>query len=130
LRSVPGGPRGKLREYAPLYTVEQARASLRLLHARRYGESFEPHAGVRVLFRDSGHILGAASMKMTFGSGAGSRVLVVSGDIGSPGRPLVNDPDPVPHADWLVIESTYGNRAHRDLAATLDELVGIVTHMH
>lgn len=110
-------------EMAPLYTVEQARVSLGRLRAVPYETEFQPAAGVRCRFRDAGHILGSAVIEIDVGEGAQARRLVVSGDIGQPMRPVLRDPVQVERADVLCVESTYGNRAHRSLEATREELV-------
>ncbi len=115
--------RGPGRERAPLYTVAQAQACLRQLRRHDYGVEFEPHPGVRCAFRNAGHILGSAIVEVAPGAG---RRLVFSGDLGQPGHPIVQDPEPVARADLLVMESTYGNRLHRSLPDTLDELVGAI----
>jgi metallo-beta-lactamase family protein len=73
---------------------------------------------VRARFRDAGHILGSAILEVW----AGGRKLVFSGDLGQPGRPIVADPTPIEQADVLLVESTYGNRDHKSLVQTLDEL--------
>lgn len=110
------------KEFAPLYTVQQARDSLRHLKRHPYGQFFQPHPLVRLLFRDTGHILGAASLEARVQSGKRELTVVFSGDVGMPGRPLVKDPVPAAHADVMLIESTYGNRNHKSLQATYDEL--------
>jgi metallo-beta-lactamase family protein len=101
----------------PLYTAEEAKRSLSLLRAVEYGAAFEPHPGVRCLYRDAGHILGSAIIEVS----AQGRRLVCSGDLGQPGRPIVDDPAPVGEADVLLVESTYGDRNHKSLVQTLDE---------
>ncbi|MEK7736328.1 MAG: MBL fold metallo-hydrolase, partial [Pseudomonadota bacterium] len=112
---------------APLYTVVQAQACLRQLQGADYGQEFSPHPAVRCRFRDAGHILGSAIVELWLdqpGTTRGKiRKLVVSGDLGQPGRPVLRDPEPVHEADILLIESTYGNRLHKPLDATEDELV-------
>lgn len=102
---------------APLYGVADAQASLALLQSVDYGASFQPHAGVHCVCRDAGHILGSAIIEV-FLDGA---KLVFSGDLGQPGRPIVEDPAVVEGADVLIVESTYGNRNHKSLVQTLDE---------
>ena len=115
-------------EMMPLYTVEQARVSLGRLRAVPYETDFRPGPGVSCRFREAGHILGSAVIEIDVGEGARARRLVVSGDIGQPLRPLLRDPAYVERADVLCVESTYGNRAHRALDATLAELVGAIRH--
>lgn len=115
------------RDIAPLYTVEQARASLSRLRAIDYDEAFEPRAGVRCRFRDAGHILGSSFIEVDLASHGAMRRIVFSGDLGQPMRPVLRDPALIDHADILCIESTYGNRAHRPMAPTLDELTQALT---
>jgi metallo-beta-lactamase family protein len=103
---------------APLYTVAEAQASLSLLRHAEYGVAFRPHDGVRCVFRDAGHILGSAIVEVFLDG----RKIVFSGDLGQPGRPIVEDPAPIAEADVLLVESTYGDRNHKSLVQTLDEL--------
>ena len=118
------------RETRLLYTVRQAEQSLEQLQGVAYGESLQLHPAVRVRFQDAGHILGSASLEIWLSErtreGACTRKLVVSGDLGQPGRPIVRDPTPIDEADLLLIESTYGNRLHRSMDATVEELVQVV----
>ena len=79
-----------------------------------------------MLFR-SGHILGAAIVEIEADSGGSARTLVFSGDLGQPGRPILRDAQRLNHADILLLESTYGDRVHKTQAATVDELVEVVT---
>jgi metallo-beta-lactamase family protein len=113
-------------EVAPLYTVTQAQASLRLLQGVGYGQMIQPHPRVRACFRDAGHILGSASVELWVTEGGQEKKLVFSGDLGMPGRPLMHDPTPMDTADVLLVESTYGNRLHKGMAETLDELAHAV----
>ena len=105
-----------------LYTVPDAEDALQLLRPVDYGHVFEPCHGVHITLRDAGHILGSSSAAVE----VDGRLLVFSGDLGQPGRPVVNDPVPVTRADFLVMESTYGNRLHKTLPETIDELVEAV----
>jgi metallo-beta-lactamase family protein len=111
---------------ALLYTVAQAEACLGQLQGAPYDEELQPHASVRCRFRDAGHILGSAIVEVWVSAKGGMRKLVFSGDLGQPGRPVVRDPTPIDSADVLVVESTYGNRLHRPLDATIDELVAVI----
>lgn len=113
-------------DMSPLYTVEQARMTLSRLRAVDYDAECHPGAGVRCRFRDAGHILGSAFIEIDLQSGGQSRRLVVSGDLGQPVRPVVRDPVTIDAADFLCIESTYGDRAHRAFDDTLDELVDVL----
>ena len=118
--------RGRGRPHAPLYTVAQAQASLRQLRREAYGRIFQPHAAVRVCLRDAGHILGSAIAELWVEEAGHTRKLVFSGDLGMPARPVLRDPEAITSADVLVVESTYGNRLHKSLAATEEELVDAI----
>lgn len=113
-------------ETAPLYTVAQAKEALRRIKAVAYDAVFSPHKRVRVSYRDAGHILGAASLEVWLDEDERTEKLVFSGDLGMPGRPVMNDPTPIAEADWLLIESTYGDRLHKTLEATIEELVDAI----
>jgi metallo-beta-lactamase family protein len=111
---------------APLFTVTQARTALKRLRGIDYDREFRPHEQVRVRFRDAGHILGSAITEIWLEQSGQTRKLVFSGDLGMPGRPILNDPTPIDQADVLIVESTYGNRLHKSLDATVDELATVV----
>jgi metallo-beta-lactamase family protein len=87
---------------------------------------FEPAKRVRAQLRDAGHILGSASIELWLTERGRTRKIVISGDVGQPGRPIVRDPTPIREADVVLLDSTYGNRDHRSLGQTLDELVEIL----
>lgn len=110
-------------EQVPLYTVAQAQACLTQLHGVAYDDEFCPLAGITCRLRDAGHILGSAIAEVWVENDGHRRKLVFSGDLGQPARLVVRDPQPIEEADILLIESTYGNRQHKSLQATEDELV-------
>jgi metallo-beta-lactamase family protein len=114
----------KHRPALPLYTEEDVRAALRLVEPHAYGEPFTAAPGVRALFRRAGHILGSATVELEAGSSEPVR-LVFSGDLGRWGRPILRDPEPVPRADVLLLESTYGDRVHS--TDTEEGLVRVIT---
>lgn len=111
---------------APLYTVAQAQACLEQLSGVAYDEDVRPDPSLRCRFRDAGHILGSASLELWVTEGKKTTKLVFSGDLGQPGRPIVRDPTSITHADVLLVESTYGDRLHRSLKDTVDELVEVI----
>jgi metallo-beta-lactamase family protein len=111
------------RDTAPLYTVAQAQASLKRLNPVDYDLEIAPHPQVRCIFRDAGHILGSAIVEVWVDDGGQRRKIVFSGDLGQPARPLLRDPTHIHDADYLVVESTYGDRDHKSMEATQDELV-------
>ncbi len=102
------------KEVEPLYTVEDARLCVPQFRAVPYHYETEVARGVRVEFRDAGHILGSASVGLAIESGAGgpTRRLTFTGDLGRSGMPIVRDPEPCAPADLAIVESTYGDRAH------------------
>jgi metallo-beta-lactamase family protein len=110
----------------PLYTLADAEHCLRQFRPQAYDVETAPKPGLALRFRDAGHILGSAIAEIWIGTGAARRKLVFSGDIGQPGRPVLADPTPVPDADVLVVESTYGDRLHKDLATTYDEISAVL----
>ncbi len=110
----------------PLYTVEDAEATLKLLRPVRVGEKVEVVKGVRLDYGRVGHILGAGSARFSFEVNGEKKTLIDSGDLGRYDRPILKDPEPGGAADWLMIESTYGNRIHpqeseADLRALIKE---------
>ncbi len=115
--------RGRAQSAGLLYTVAQAQACLRQLSSVEYDTVFHPHGSVRVCLRDAGHILGSSIAEIWVKGAGDERKLVFSGDLGMPGRPVLRDPQPVEAADVLFVESTYGNRVHKSLVATEEELV-------
>jgi metallo-beta-lactamase family protein len=115
--------RGRGQSHPILYTVAQAQACLRQLRREEYDQPFQPHPAVRVCLRDAGHILGSAIAEVWVEEAGATRKLVFSGDLGMPARPVLRDPQPIESADVLFVESTYGNRLHKSLEATEDELV-------
>lgn len=96
----------------PLYSTADAEGVLKCFEGIDYGAPFKLGAGVEVEFRDAGHILGSATITVTVASGGTSRRLGFTGDVGSPGRPVLRDPAPMPDCDWLIAEATYGGRTH------------------
>lgn len=109
---------------APLYTVAQALSALKLLRPVAYREPIKPVENITVCFHDAGHILGSSWLAVSVSGEGRPRRLVFSGDLGMADRPVLYDPEkPGPAADVLLIESTYGDRLHRSLAGTEDEIV-------
>ena len=109
-------------EFMPLYTQEDVAAAMRQVRPVAYGQRTPILGGVELLLRDAGHILGSCIVEL---SGDG-RTLVFSGDLGPDGTPILRDPEHVREADLLLMESTYGDRNHRDRADTIRELGDIL----
>jgi len=100
------------RPFEPLYLIGDARKALGRFRPVRYGRVFEPAPGIRASFMDAGHILGSASVILDLTEKTRTRRLVFSGDIGRRGLPILRDPQIPPDADYVIMESTYGNREH------------------
>lgn len=114
------------RPVAPLYTAADVRSTLPLFQTVDYDRPVELNRSVQVTYRDAGHILGSALLEIEVKQGAASRTLVFSGDVGQTGKPIISDPYRVPRADFLVMESTYGNRLHDKGGPIETQLEGIV----
>jgi metallo-beta-lactamase family protein len=97
----------------PLYTEEDAVAAARSIQPLDTGKPVEIAPGVELALTRAGHILGAASVSLRL-DGAPERRLLVSGDLGRPGHPLLQAPEPPPEADFVLVESTYGDREHEE----------------
>jgi len=106
----------------PLYTLDDVEALLALRRPVPYNDEIEIFSGIRLQFHDAGHIIGAAIVELTLLEQGRTRTLVFSGDLGNPYSPLMRDPTVLERADVLLLESTYGDRDHRSLAETLEEL--------
>jgi metallo-beta-lactamase family protein len=129
-RKEKGKWRGELPQ--PLYSIDDVARCLSQVRTVDYRKPTVIAPGVTLEFVDAGHILGAASAVIDIAqddlpAGKPSKRLVFSGDIGTRDRPVMNDPQRIESADILVVESTYGNRLHRTLKETEDELVEVVS---
>ena len=114
------------RAVPPLYTVADAEVCLEQVEGVEYDREMAPHPAVRVRFREAGHILGSAILEVWVREIGRTTKLVFTGDLGQPGRPILRDPESIGETDILVMESTYGDREHAQLAATEEEMIAIV----
>ncbi len=106
-----------------LYTVLDAMNTFDYFGRKAvYGQSIMLAPDLSATYYDAGHILGSASIRIQHTAPGQSRSIIYSGDLGNRGRPLLRDPVPPPHADAVVMETTYGDRLHRSLPASVDEL--------
>ncbi len=105
----------------PLYAESDIFPAMKRFQPVNYGEKLDL-GNISANFRDAGHILGSAMIELTH---AGKKI-VFSGDLGRPGVPILRDPEKIDEADWLVLESTYGNKDHDDMAARGKKLLEIV----
>lgn len=110
----------------PLYTMNDAIEALGNVTGLRYGEKTEILPGVHIRYQDAGHILGSASVEIWLHEGGKERKIVFSGDLGQYDTPILNDPAVIINADHVIVESTYGNRRHRDRAATIEEIGQVI----
>jgi metallo-beta-lactamase family protein len=107
----------------PLYSVLDALNSFDCFgRTARYGEPLLLAPGIRATFLDAGHILGSACVFLELEEGGHRRRVLFSGDLGNNGRPFLRDPAPPPQADIVVMETTYGNRNHKTLTPSVQEL--------
>lgn len=118
--------RAGLEPYVPLYTMEDAFGAIRLLVPCEYGEVIPLSDEVSIRFTDVGHLLGSASVEVFAKENGTEKSIVFSGDIGNTNKPILKDPTLTTQGDYVVMESTYGNRLHGpkpDYAARLAEII-------
>ncbi len=112
----------------PLYTPADVLKTLESFKREaRYGEPIDVGDGIRATFVDAGHILGSASILLELMEGGRSLRLLFSGDLGNAADPLLLTPPPPPPADVVVIETTYGDRLHKSMQASIDELYAAIS---
>lgn len=112
----------------PLYTADDVADTMEQFVAVPYGYKFDELPGANFTFRDAGHILGSASVTLDLESKQGERmVLGFTGDIGRPNRPILRDPVPMPQSDYIISESTYGDRQHESNPDARDHFLRIIT---
>ncbi len=110
----------------PLYTIEDAAQVREYMTTCEYGQKVTLCEGVTVEFIDAGHLLGSASILVDATEGGVTKRLVFSGDIGNVDQPIIRDPSPVTGADYVVMESTYGDRNHTEVWSYTDDLARII----
>lgn len=122
------GKRAGREPVEPLYTLADAETALGAITHYEYGDMIDICTGVRIRFVDAGHLLGSASIEIWLTEGDETRKIVFSGDIGNIDQPIIRDPQYIQEADYVVMESTYGDRLHKPpedyrqaLAAIIDE---------
>ena len=119
-----------IKDAEPLYTVADALKVPEHLQTVEYDQTFEPKTGISVRYRNAGHILGSAFLEITITEKGKPTRIVFSGDLGRPGTLLMHHAAVAEKADYLVIESTYGDRDHKNEEATLDELVEAIQYAY
>ncbi len=122
--NVPGIPTDEVLE--PLYKIEDAEATFPLFRPVPMHTPTQVGPGVIYQSFEAGHIFGSTTMLLELESGGKKVRLGFTGDLGRPGLPIIRDPEPLPPVDYLIMESTYGNRVHEPIQSVSAELAGIV----
>ncbi|MCZ2845911.1 MAG: MBL fold metallo-hydrolase, partial [Candidatus Bathyarchaeota archaeon] len=115
---------GKLRK--PLYTVEEAKESLKYFRSVLYNQNIKISEEIAVRFKDAGHILGSAVIELWIKEGDKEIKLVFSGDLGRLNRPILRNLSRIQNADYVIVESTYGNKMHHPSVDDAKELISII----
>lgn len=118
--------RAGMKPVAPLYTVQDAVDSIKLFESVRYNEIVSPAENIRVRFSDAGHILGSSIIEIWVTEKGKEVKLVFSGDLGNMNMPILRDPSVIDSADYLFIESTYGNRLHMNVEDKEEKFVDLI----
>ena len=109
----------------PMYTIDDAEDALKLVRPVLYDQLIELAPEIRIVFNDAGHILGSAITELWITEGENTSKIVFSGDLGVTNRPILRDPVKIKKADYVIMETTYGNRLHPANATSIDELIHI-----
>lgn len=120
------GRRAGKEEFVPLYTMDDALGAVELFHPCDYNQKIELTEGISIRFTDVGHLLGSASIEIWITEDGVSKKIVFSGDIGNMNQPLIKDPEYLSEADYVVMESTYGDRTHGERPDYVTELANII----
>ncbi|NLX63868.1 MAG: MBL fold metallo-hydrolase [Clostridiaceae bacterium] len=110
----------------PLYTMEDAEAALSQVTPVLYNQLIELNESVKVVFNDAGHILGSSIVELFITENDEVSKIVYSGDLGMTGRPILRDPTIIKKADYVIMETTYGNRVHEKNSDSIERLIDIV----
>jgi len=124
-RHIREGRKGPYPE-VPLYTENEVKKVIPLFEPVEYENPVNISKSVRVSFHDAGHILGSSMIKIKINSDDIKRTIIFSGDIGRWNKPIIRDPTVFEEADYVIMESTYGNRFHENIATTTEMLKEVV----
>ncbi len=119
-------PKGELRE--PLYVAEHVAEAMTMFTTYGYNRWTEIHPGVRLMFRDAGHILGSASVQLEITENGRTTRIGFTGDVGRPSRPILRDPQPMEPVDILICESTYGDKEHSSAPKEIEKFLEVIRH--
>ncbi len=120
------GKRAGREDYIPLYTTKDAEATLKLFKSGGYGEDIQIADGITINYTDAGHMLGSSSVLFKLNENGEERTILFSGDIGNLDKPLIRDPQTPPPADYIVCESTYGDRTHGEKTDYVKQLTDVI----
>lgn len=120
------GRRAGDEDFVPLYTTEDAQNTMKLFSTSGYDKDVQIFDGVTIRYIDAGHLLGSSYVLFTLSEDGEERTILFSGDIGNHEKPLIRSPQAAPHADYVVCESTYGNRLHTENPDYIGELTAVI----
>ncbi len=120
------GRRAGDEDFVPLYTTEDAQNTMKLFSTSGYDKDVQIFDGVTIRYIDAGHLLGSSYVLFTLSEDGEERTILFSGDIGNHEKPLIRSPQAAPHADYVVCESTYGNRLHTESPDYIGELTAVI----
>jgi metallo-beta-lactamase family protein len=127
LRAAPA--EGMTMTRAALYSMADVEQTVSQFQPVAYDAELKVLDGVTATFRDAGHILGSAIIELQIADGATSTAIVFSGDLGRRDTPILRDPTPISHADFVLVESTYGNREHGPHKQAIEELAKAINEV-
>lgn len=122
--------RGLKNPPAALYTIEDAQNTAKCVHTVELHTAFEVAPGIRVTFYEAGHILGSGSIRLEVVEDGKTTSVIFSGDIGRPQALIIRDPETPPAADYVFMESTYGDRDHKDATRSTEELAEAIAYSY
>lgn len=112
----------------PLYTMKDAEDSLKYFEPYFYNQNIIVNDDINLKFRDAGHILGSSILELWVTEDGETNKIVFSGDLGMPGRPIIRDPEFIDDADYLILESTYGDTNHESYSSSTEKLIEIINN--
>jgi metallo-beta-lactamase family protein len=119
-------PEGRTMTREPLYVESDVEQTMRQVKAARYETELNVTDGVTAIFHDAGHIIGSAIIELRLTDGDRTTTIVFSGDLGRDTSPILRDPTRLSHADYVLVESTYGDREHAPQEEAVNELVSAI----
>src|SRR5882762_4452882 len=122
-------PTGMTMTRAALYSMADVEQTVKQFHPVAYDAAVSVADGVTATFRDAGHILGSAIIELAVSDGPTSTTIVFSGDLGRCDTPILRDPTSISHADFVLVESTYGNREHAPHEQAITELAAAINEV-